>query len=162
VVPADEHNEVCELLYREARYADHAQYDEWESLLTDDMVYWVPINRSDPDPDRQISLLYDNRARIATRIRMLKTGVRHAQVPASPMTRVISNVEVEKLENGEYRVHAAFMLAELQVQSTGDLHWWIGRTEHVFRRVDGTLKIARKRVDLINSQEAVPALAFLI
>ncbi|ANC50543.1 hypothetical protein CP97_14857 [Aurantiacibacter atlanticus] len=49
-----------------------------------------------------------------------------------------------------------------QIQSTGDLRWWIGRVEHRIRRVDGELKIARKRVELINSKEPVPALAFLI
>lgn len=162
MISADEYNEACNLLHREARYADYGQYEEWESLLTDDMVYWVPIDRHAPDPSSQISLIYDNRARVATRLKMLKTGVRHAQVPSSPMTRLISNIEVEKLDNGEYKVSSAFMLAELQIQSTRDLHWWIGRTEHLFRRVGGVLKIARKRIDLINSQEAIPSLAFII
>ena len=162
MISSEEHHEVCNFLYLEARYADNALYDDWESLLTDDMEYWVPIEKDSPDPNTQLSLLYDNRARVATRIRMLNTGVRHAQVPPSPMTRLISNVEIEKLNDGEYKVNAAFMLAELQVQSTMDLHWWIGRTEHIFRRVDGKLKIAKKRVDLINSKEAIPALAFLI
>lgn len=162
MVTDEEYRDVCELLFREARFADNAQYDEWESLLTDDMEYWVPINRDDPDPESQLSLLYDNRSRVSTRIRMLKTGVRHAQVPPSPMTRLISNIEVERLTDNEYKVCSAFMLGELQIQSTKDLHWWIGRTEHVLRRVDGGLKISRKRVNLINANEAVPALAFLI
>ena len=162
MVSNEEYREVCDLLYLEARYADNAQYDEWESLLADDMEYWVPINRDNPDPNTQLSLLYDNRARVGTRIRMLKTGVRHAQVPPSPMARLISNVLVERLNDNEYKVSSNFMLGELQIQSTKDLHWWVGSLEHVLRRVDGTLKIARKRVNLINSQEAVPALAFLI
>jgi len=162
MISNEEYREVCELIYREARFADEAKYGEWESLLTDDMEYWVPIEHDNPDPDTQLSLLYDNRSRVSTRIRMLKTGVRHAQVPPSPMTRVISNVEVESTGDDEYTVSSAFMLGELQIQSTGDLHWWIGRLEHRLRRVDGELKIARKRVDLINSKEAVPALAFLI
>lgn len=162
MVSDEEYRSVCDFLYREARFADTAQYDEWERLLTDDMEYWVPINRDNPDPETQLSLLYDNRSRVSTRIRMLKTGVRHAQVPPSPMTRLISNIEVEPLNDNEYKVCSAFMLGELQIQSTKDLHWWIGRTEHILRRVDGNLKLARKRVDLINSQEAVPSLAFLI
>ena len=145
MVSDEEYRSICNLLYKEARFADNAQYDDWESLLTDDMEYWVPINREDPNPATQLSLLYDNRSRVSTRIRMLKTGVRHAQVPPSPMTRLISNIEVESLNESEYKVCSAFMLGELQIQSTKDLHWWIGRTEHIFRRVDETLKIARKR-----------------
>jgi len=162
MISTEEYQDVCEIIYREARFADEAKYDEWESLLTDDMEYWVPINHDNPDPETELSLLYDNRSRVSTRIRMLKTGVRHAQVPPSPMTRLISNIEVQSSGDDEYTVSSAFMLGELQIQSTGDLHWWIGRVEHRLRRVDGELKIARKRVDLINSREAVPALAFLI
>src|SRR5262249_60372878 len=63
---------VVEFLYREARLADEARYAEWEALWAEDGVYWVPAT-TDPraDPDRQISHIYDNRQRIATRVKLL-------------------------------------------------------------------------------------------
>lgn len=81
MVSDEEYRSACDLLYREARFADNAQYDEWESLLTDDMEYWVPINRDDPDPETQLSLLYDNRSRVSTRIRMLKRAFAMRKCP---------------------------------------------------------------------------------
>jgi len=41
-----------------------------------------------------MSVIYDNRSRISTRISQLKTGKRHSQSPPSNMRRLISNIEV--------------------------------------------------------------------
>jgi benzoate/toluate 1,2-dioxygenase beta subunit len=80
-----EHRGAVEFLYREARLADEARYAEWLDLWTDDGVYWVPAT-TDPgaDPDRHLSHIYDNRARLDTRVKLLQTGHRYSQEPPSP------------------------------------------------------------------------------
>lgn len=157
-----EHRAVTEFLYREARLADEARYAEWLALWTDDAVYWVPAT-TDPaaDPERQLSHVYDNRARLETRIKLLQTGVRHSQEPASSMRRLISNVEVEAA-GGEWIAGSNFLLAELSLQARHELHWWAGRATHRLRRVDGALRMSRKTVVLVNAAEPLPNLAFLI
>jgi 3-phenylpropionate/cinnamic acid dioxygenase small subunit len=85
---------LAAFVYREARLADESRYAEWEALWdTDDALYWVPLH-PDADPDREVSIIYDNRRRLASRIRQLQTGVRHAQTPPSSMRRMITNLEV--------------------------------------------------------------------
>ena len=93
---------VTEFLYREARLADEARYADWLALWTDDGVYWVPAT-TDPgaDPQRHLSHVYDNRARLETRVKLLQTGYRYSQEPASSMRRLISNVEARAGEGGE-------------------------------------------------------------
>ena len=71
--------EIAAFLYLEARLADESRYAEWEALVTDDMHYWVPKGAADYDPTARLSYINDNRARLATRIRQLQTGLRHAQ-----------------------------------------------------------------------------------
>ncbi len=46
-------------------------------LWTDDGIYWVPAT-TDPgaDPEKHLSHIYDNRARIDTRVKLLQTGHR--------------------------------------------------------------------------------------
>ena len=152
--------EVTDFVYREARLADEARYNDWEALWTDDGVYWVP--RADGhDPNTHVSHLYDNRTRIATRVRQLATGYRFSQEPASPMRRLLSNVEVSRLDDG-YEVGSNFMLMETVVQSTHEMRVWAGRTTHRLRRVDGQLRLAYKKVVLVNGDEAIPTLSFLI
>ncbi len=92
--PALTRTEVEEFLYLEARLADENDYDAWEALWTDDAVYWVPAGRADADPHTSVSVIFDNRRRISTRLSQLRTGKRYAQAPASSMRRLISNIEI--------------------------------------------------------------------
>ena len=157
------YREVAAFLYKEARLADEARYAEWLDLWTDDGVYWVP-GTGDPnaDPDRHLSHVYDNRARLDTRVKLLQTGVRPSQSPASRMRRLISNIEVEAGERDELVAQSNFILAELAVQARHELHWWAGHMTHRLRRIDGELRMSRKTVRLVNASEPLPNLAFLI
>jgi benzoate/toluate 1,2-dioxygenase beta subunit len=150
-------------VYREARLADEARYAEWLALWTDDGVYWVPAT-TDPAarPDTHLSHIYDNRARLDTRITLLQTGQRYSQEPASLMRRVVSNLEVVEADDGELVAESNFILAELSVQARPELHWWAGRTTHRLRRGEGGLRLSQKKVVLVNAAEPLPNLAFLI
>ena len=154
---------VTEFLYLEARLADEARYAEWLELWTEDAVYWVPAT-TDPaaDPARHLSHIYDNRARLETRVKLLQTGHRYSQEPPSSMRRLISNVEVAAGEGGEWIAGSNFLLAELAVQAGRELHWWAGRATHRVRRVNGALRMSGKKVVLVNAAEPLPNLAFLI
>jgi len=78
------------------------------------------------------------------------------------MRRLISNVEVTAAEAGEVNVGSNFLLGELAVQAGPELHWWIGRTTHRLRPVEGALRMSFKKVVLVNAAEPLPNLAFLI
>ena len=160
-----EERELYDFILLEAQYADESRYTEWESLWVDDKdaCYWVPMDHKKMDPNRHSSLLYDNRARIATRIRQLNTGNRWAQIPPSPMRRVISNMiyrrgSAERL----YEVESNFILVELAVQSTHNLNIFAGRTLHIIRREADNLKLHTKRIMLVNSAEPISSIAFII
>ncbi len=163
MLPDADHRAVVEFIYREARLADEARYAEWLALWTEDGVYWVPAT-TDPgaDPDQHISHIYDNRGRIETRIKLLQTGYRYSQEPASLMRRLVSNVETSPAENGELVAGSNFVLAELAIQAKRELHWWVGRTTHRLRRVGGELRMCHKKVVLVNAAEPLPNLSFLI
>jgi benzoate/toluate 1,2-dioxygenase subunit beta len=153
---------VADFLYLEARLADEARYAEWLALWTDDAVYWVPARTdADADPERHLSHIYDNRARLETRVKMLQSGYRYSQEPPSLMRRLISNIEARE-EDGEIVAASNFMLGELAVQAKHEMHWWVGRTTHRLRVVDGALRMCRKTVVLVNAAEPLPNLTFLL
>ena len=163
IVSDAEYKAVVTFLSTEARLADESRYDEWEALWEDDAIYWMPATASgEADPEREMSILYDNRARIATRIKMLKTGVRYSQTPPSPMRRLISNIEVDKTPQGEFMAASNFLLLEMSVQAAPHLVLWGGRTIHKLRLVNGELKMFFKKVMLVNAGEPLPNLTFLI
>ncbi len=154
--------EIEDFLYHEALLADESRYEEWEALVTDDFHYWVPYGTGDYEPGTRVSYLNDNRARLATRIRQLRTGLRYSQVPSSPMRRMISNIQMLNVAGDEYEVGSNFVLYEHAVQATNDLRIWAGRTTHQLRRTAEGFRIAAKKVELVNSTEALPNFTFII
>ena len=150
---------VEEFLYREARLVDEHRYDEWLSLWSDDGVYWIPCRHEDTDPSRQVSIIYDNRAKLGDRIARFKSGAVLAQDPPSRMRRLISNIEVEPEAENQLTAASNFILVEARA---GQQQVWCGRSFHTLRIAGEALKIARKKVLLVNSEQEMPSLQFLI
>lgn len=146
-------------IYREARLQDEHQYDAWEALWTDDGIYWVPANGDDGDPERVMSIIYDNRSRISLRIRQYHTGKRFSQTPQSRLRRLVSNIEVLEDDGRELKVGCNMMIFESQPR--GEV-LWAARTEYTLRRVEGELRMALKKINLVNNAEALYSMAFLI
>ncbi|WP_439855966.1 aromatic-ring-hydroxylating dioxygenase subunit beta [Pseudomonas yamanorum] len=152
-------NEVSQFLYREARLQDSHEYDDWEALWTSDGLYWVPANGDDIDPETQMSIIYDNRSRIALRIKQLNTGKRHTQTPRSRLGRVLSNVEIVEVNGDEIRAAANAMVFESSLRAETV---WCTRNEYLLRRAEDGLRMARKKVVLVNNDKALYTLSFLI
>ncbi len=151
--------DVTAFIYREARLQDEHQYDAWESLWTDDGVYWVPANGEGGDPEHVMSIIYDNRSRIALRIRQFHTGKRFSQTPASRLRRLVSNIEV--LDDDGVSLNVACNMLIFENQTRGDV-LWAARTEYTLRRMDGVLRMARKKVTLVNNADALYSMSFLV
>lgn len=150
--------EAEQFLYREARLADAFALDEWEALWTDDAVYHVPVD-PDADPRTHMSIVFDNRGRIATRIAQLRTGRRHSQRPPSRLCRSVTNVEIVGVEGDDTVVTSVVQILESRDRGRT---WWVGRVTHRLRRVDGELRMAAKTVVLVDSDRSLPTMSFLV
>ena len=75
------------------------------------------------------------------------------------MRRLISNIVVEEVENGEIAAHSNFLLAELR---RGKQDLFAGRTIHRLRSHNGAFKLVSKKVLLVNNDEPIDNLTFLI
>jgi 3-phenylpropionate/cinnamic acid dioxygenase small subunit len=149
---------VERFLFLEARLMDEHRYKDWLALWAEDGVYWVPCNDDDIDPARHVSIIYDDRERLQQRIERLMSGAVLAQEPKPRMRRVVSNIEIEG-EGEEFSVQSNFVLA-LAKGDTQQL--WAGRTIHRLRRAGDGFTIRHKKVLLINSDQEMPLLQFLI
>jgi len=151
--------QIENFLYREARLMDMHAYDEWLALWTHDALYWVPSNDDDFDPERHVSIVYENRAGLEDRIARLKSGAAYAQDPKSRLSRVVSNVEVEEGHNSEVIAYSTFNLTALRRRR---MDIFAGRSIHKLRRDGDSFKMAYKKVLLINNDEVIHNLTFLI
>ena len=149
---------VERFLYKEARFMDEHAYDEWLSLWAATALYWVPC-RDDADPRREVSIIYDDRAALEARIERLKSGAAFAQDPRSRMRRLISNVEIEDEQDGENVVYSNFDITEVRRHERRTI---AGRALYRLRRRGDDFEIVSKKVMLVDSDEPLRNLTFLL
>jgi 3-phenylpropionate/cinnamic acid dioxygenase small subunit len=152
-------SEAEDLLYREARLLDDLRHQEWLAMLDENATYWIPCNGEGTDPNREISLVFDDKHRLTDRIGRLQSGLAHAQNPPSRTKRLVSNVEIENVTENAATVLSGFILYELR---RGKERVFAGRYEHRLHLVDGTWKIASKKVVLMNNDEVIDNLTFIV
>ena len=152
-------HDVEQFLFREARLADEHRYEEWEELWTDDAIYWVPANGENIDPEKEMSIIYDNRSRIGLRVRQLLSGKRYTQDPRSSLRRIIGNIEVLGRDGDEIRVGANSIVFESSQR--GETIWG-ARNEYTLRREIRGFRLVRKKVALVNNDRAIYTMSFII
>jgi len=150
---------IEQFIFLEARLQDTHAYDEWEALWEEDASYWIPANGHETDPEREMSIVYDNRSRIGLRIAQLKTGRRHTQTPRSELARIVSNIEVGEPMDNNIDVRANAMVFE---DSQRGETVWAARLEYRLRLVAGQFRLVRKKVGLVNNHKPIFTLSFLI
>ena len=151
--------EAEDILYCEARLLDECRHREWLEMLTEDATYWMPANGEGADPNREIALVYDTYEKLRDRIARLASGIAHAQSPPSKTKRLVSNVQIEDSADNLATVLSAFVLYELR---RGKERFFAGRCEYQLRFSDGRWKIAAKKIVLVNNDEVIDNLTFIV
>ena len=148
-----------DLVLEEAQQLDARAYATWLELFTKDAEYWVPLREGQSDPHAELNIVYDDRARMEDRIFRLTGGSAHSQDPPSRTVRNIAGFRYEATAEGELIVRSTFVLVEVR---PGRQHVFGGRYTHRLRGTPGRLLIARKTVELVNSEEPFGNLTFLL
>lgn len=150
---------VESFLYREARLMDGHRYEEWLALFDDDAVYWIPSNKDDNDPTREVSIAYADRDTLRLQVQRLASGKVYTQDPPARLCRTVSNVEIEPAANDEVIAHSVFHVVEVR---TGRQRTIPGRSIHRLRLRDGEIRIASKKIELTANDEVLGDLTFLL
>ncbi|MCL7461339.1 benzoate 1,2-dioxygenase small subunit [Pseudomonas sp. NW5] len=102
---------IRDFLYREARYLDDKQFDEWLELYAPSATFWMPCWDDNDElvenPQTEISLIwYGNRGGLEDRVFRIKTERSSASIPDTRTSHNINNIEV--VEQGEGFVKVRF------------------------------------------------------
>ena len=138
----------CErFLQHEARLLDEGKFDEWLALFTADGSYWVPSEPDQDNPHETVSLIYDDRRLIETRVRRLASPRIYSQEPRSRTSRIVSNVSIEDGDNNACTVRSKLLMVEYRREAQ---RLFAGTAVHRLVQNYGLILIASKRVDLLN------------
>lgn len=149
---------VEQFLYHEARLLDTGQLEAWLDLFTDDATYWLPLERYQKDPLETGSLIHDDRTLLELRVKQARHPRAHARQPLARTVHQVSNIMVAAEADGETVVHSTLQLVEFRNEKQ---RLYGALVEHRLRRVRDGFRIARKRVDLVNSEGELDGIAIL-
>lgn len=139
----------CEdFLVHEAALLDEGRFDEWLALFTDDAFYWVPSEPNQASPHDTVSLIYDDRRLLETRVRRLASPRIYSQEPPSRTSRMVGNVRIEEAQpDGACLVRSKFVLVEYRREQQ---RLFAGTSFHRLVPLAGAIRIKMKRVNLVN------------
>jgi 3-phenylpropionate/cinnamic acid dioxygenase small subunit len=149
---------VEQFLYHEARLLDTQQLEAWLELFTEDATYWIPLERNQQDPLETSSIIHDDRTLLELRVKQARHPRAHARQPLARTVHQVGNVMVSEEGTGEITVNSTLQLVEFRNEKQ---RLYGALVEHRLRRAGGTFRIARKRVDLVNSEGELDGIAVL-
>jgi len=152
--------EIERFLYREAWLLDHQRFEEWLSLFTDDATYWVPLEANQKDPFETSSIIYDDRTLLELRVKQYRHPRAHARSPFARTCHQLGNVMILDADSGqaEMRIGSSLVLVEYRAERQ---RVFGASVEHRLRRTGSGLRIAAKRIDLVNSESELDGISIL-
>lgn len=144
-----ERGEVEAFLFHEARLLDEHRFDEWLALFAEDGRYWIPLEHDQADPYETVSLIYDDRRALETRVRQLANPSRHAQTPRSWTSHLVGNVTIEEGSREDGALVARSNVQMLEARGERQ-RLFAGHCTHHLLWTGSAFRIALKRVDLVN------------
>ena len=102
---------ICAFLFREARFLDDQDWDNWLAMYDVNVTYWVPAwddnGELTEDPQTEISLIwYGRRAGLEDRVFRIRTERSSATIPDTRTNHHLANIEV--MEQTETTVKLRF------------------------------------------------------
>ena len=145
--------DLVDFVYHEAFLLDEGRFDEWLELFAPNGRYWMPLEPGQTDPLLVTSLLYEDVFMLRLRVERLKGARTFSQKPPSRGHHLLQRPRVERFEpaGGRFEVVTAFHYVETRFD---EQELYAGWSRHVLETVDGALRIALKRVDLVNCDAA--------
>ncbi len=168
-IGSPEYNEILDFLYDEAEMLDNLRLTEWGELLTQDLEYNAPLRHTrstaqfDQTYIRTVQHLHESYGSMLMRVkRITDTKSAWGEDPPSRVKRMVSNVRVYKTDKAdEYKVESYLLVT----RSRFDFDYFdlIPCVRYdILRRIEGSLKLARREILLDQVVIGTPNLGIIL
>ncbi|MFC7291379.1 aromatic-ring-hydroxylating dioxygenase subunit beta [Hirschia litorea] len=150
---------VVQFLWREAEILDTQSYDEWLELWDKEGLYIIPIDQTAEDYADTLNYAYDDDKMRRKRVVRLQSSFSQSALTAARTVRTTSRFVVVDHSENEMTLRAAQHLVEYRRDIIRIL---AADVDIVVINTNDGLKLKKKIVKLINGEEAVSAMGFLL
>lgn len=153
--------ELARFVAYEARCLDERRWTDWNDLFAPDGWYWLPTSMDHQDPLAQVSHLYDDAVLRSVKLARLQSPQAHSQRPLGRCHHLLQATEVlsADVDAQRFELRTPFIYTELRSGHTVTLP---GVAWHRLVLLEGALRIALKRVDLLHADQPLPAVEFYV
>jgi len=143
---------IAQFLYREARFLDDEQWDDWLNCYAPEASFWMPAwddnDQLTEDPQAEISLIYyPDRQGLEDRIFRIKTERSSATMPDTRTCHNIANVEIVARDGDKLTVRFNWNTLSFRYKTT---YSYFGMSRYVIDCSDDEPRILSKYVVLKN------------
>ncbi|SDJ01729.1 3-phenylpropionate/cinnamic acid dioxygenase subunit beta [Paenibacillus naphthalenovorans] len=145
------HYQITNFLNTEALLLDNREFEDWLELLTDDVVYRMPVrvtkeSKDGFDKNNDMAYYEETKKSLTTRVKRLRTGSAWAEDPPLRTRHFVSNIIIkEGTSSNELKVQSYFSFQ----RSRGVDHaveQIFGERLDVLRNIGGDWKIASRSI----------------
>jgi 3-phenylpropionate/cinnamic acid dioxygenase small subunit len=143
------HYEVTTFLASEAALLDNGEYTEWLALMTEDILYRMPVRVTKVRDESEVGGMdhFDEDFYSLTK-RVLRLSGDHAwtEDPPSRTRRFVTNVRVLEGRSGDELIAHSYLLVFRSRLDVRPPEWVSAERRDVLRRVDDVWRLARRDI----------------
>jgi 3-phenylpropionate/cinnamic acid dioxygenase small subunit len=143
--------EITNFLHEEAYLLDSGKYKEWLNLLTDDLVYRMPLRETVEGVGANniaddSAFFEETKKSLTTRANRLYTKSAWVENPATRQRHFITNIFVEgTMDPNEFKVRSYFLFKRSR-GSSHTIEEMFGERNDIIRKVNDEYKIAERTI----------------
>ncbi|KTC35935.1 MAG: aromatic-ring-hydroxylating dioxygenase subunit beta [Pseudomonas sp.] len=151
--------EVSAFIWQEGDMLDHGEYDAWLAQWTDQGTYIIPIRPEETDYENTLNYAYDDHHMRGLRVQRLVGGESISTSPRPRTVRTLSRFRVLDDDGTNLTVRCAQNLREFRKDT---LKHYSANLTYTLVRTEGGLRIQRKVVGLINSDDTLAGIGYIL
>jgi 3-phenylpropionate/cinnamic acid dioxygenase small subunit len=152
-------NEVTAFIWQEGDMLDHGEFDNWLNLWADKGTYIIPIDPMEEDFENSLNYAYDDHHMRELRVQRLTGGESISTSPQPRTVRTLSRFRVLFEDPHTVTVRCAQNLREFRKDS---LKHYSADIVYQLERTDDSFKIQRKLIRLINSDDTLAGIGYIL
>jgi 3-phenylpropionate/cinnamic acid dioxygenase small subunit len=151
--------EVTAFIWQEGDMLDHGEYDGWLKMWTEKGTYIIPIDPKETDLENTLNYAYDDHHMRELRVQRLTGGESISTSPQPRTVRMQSRFRVLADDGVQVTVRCAQNIREFRKEN---LKFYSADLTYQLIRSEGGFKIQRKVVSLINSDDALAGIGYIL
>jgi 3-phenylpropionate/cinnamic acid dioxygenase small subunit len=143
--------QITDFLNEEAYFLDNRMYKEWLELLTDDIIYRMPMRETVEGVDvvniaADSSFFEESKSSLRTRVLRLYTKSAWVENPATRQRHFISNIKIETTSQPDVYKARSYFLFKRSRGSIPEVEEMFGERNDIVKKVDGEWKLASRTI----------------